>query len=146
MIRVQADDSAYLPHHRRINRESRCARHLSRHDRCRIRSSSYNLHPQEGFHAYWLDVLVYSRVRCVPSLFMWFADDGSFPVYSLFLPIYSFWSMDDFSWGSTRKVIGEGNNKTIVYEDDMVYDDSMIPMKSFKGKLMRPKPRIQADE
>jgi chitin synthase len=42
--------------------------------------------------------------------------------------------MDDFSWGSTRKVIGEGNNKTIVYEDDMPYDDSMIPMKSFKGE------------
>jgi chitin synthase len=58
----------------------------------------------------------------------------AFPVYSVFLPIYSFWSMDDFSWGSTRKVIGEGNNKTIVYEDEMIYDDSMIPMKSFKGK------------
>jgi len=57
----------------------------------------------------------------------------AFPVYSVFLPIYSFWSMDDFSWGSTRKVIGEGNNKTIVYEDEMIYDDSMIPMKSFKG-------------
>jgi len=60
----------------------------------------------------------------------------AFPVYSVFLPIYSFWSMDDFSWGSTRKVIGEGNNKTIVYEDEMIFDDSMIPMKSFKGKLL----------
>jgi hypothetical protein len=27
---------------------------------------------------------------------------GSFPIYSLFLPLYSFWSMDDFSWGNTR--------------------------------------------
>jgi chitin synthase len=26
----------------------------------------------------------------------------SFPIYSVFLPLYSFWSMDDFSWGSTR--------------------------------------------
>ena len=30
----------------------------------------------------------------------------AFPVYSVFLPIYSFWSMDDFSWGNTRWVIG----------------------------------------
>jgi len=31
------------------------------------------------------------------------AEEGhSFPVYSVFLPIYSFWSMDDFSWGNTR--------------------------------------------
>ena len=141
-----ADNPAYLPHNRRINRESRGTRHLSCHDRCRVRSSSYYLHPQEGFHAYWMDVLVHPCVRPVPFSWLDFADGISFPVYSLFLPIYSFWSMDDFSWGSTRKVIGEGNNKTIVYEDDMVYDDSMIPMKSFKGKLMRPKPRIQADE
>ena len=83
-----------------------------------------------------MDVLVHPRVRPVPLSSLDLADGISFPVYSLFLPIYSFWSMDDFSWGSTRKVIGEGNNKTIVYEDDMVYDDSMIPMKSFKGKLM----------
>ena len=136
LMRVLADYSAYLPHHRSINRESRCARHLSRHDRCRIRSSSDYLYPQEGFHAYWMDVLVHPRVRPVPFSSLDVADGISFPVYSLFLPIYSFWSMDDFSWGSTRKVIGEGNNKTIVYEDDMVYDDSMIPMKSFKGKLM----------
>jgi hypothetical protein len=65
------------------------------------------------------------------------ANPVRFPIYSVFLPIYSFWSMDDFSWGSTRKVIGEGNNKTIVYEDDMPYDDSMIPMKSFKGKSLQ---------
>jgi len=24
------------------------------------------------------------------------------PVFSFFLPLYSFWKMDDFSWGSTR--------------------------------------------
>lgn len=56
----------------------------------------------------------------------------AFPVYSLFLPCYSFWSMDDFSWGNTRQVIGEGNNKTVVIEDDEVFEESMIPYRTFK--------------
>ena len=25
-----------------------------------------------------------------------------FPIYSVYLPLYSFWSMDDFSWGTIR--------------------------------------------
>ncbi|ORY23277.1 chitin synthase-domain-containing protein [Naematelia encephala] len=56
----------------------------------------------------------------------------AFPIYSFFLPVYSFWSMDDFSWGNTRKVVGEGDKKTVVYEDDEPFQDSMIPYKSFK--------------
>ncbi|KZT06449.1 glycosyltransferase family 2 protein [Laetiporus sulphureus 93-53] len=55
----------------------------------------------------------------------------SYPVYSFFLPIYSFWCMDDFSWGNTRLVIGEGNNKKVIMNDDEKFDDSMIPMKKF---------------
>ncbi|TFK47006.1 glycosyltransferase family 2 protein [Heliocybe sulcata] len=55
----------------------------------------------------------------------------SYPVYSFFLPIYSFWFMDDFSWGNTRLVIGEGNNKKVVMNDDEKYDESMIPLKKF---------------
>ncbi|WVF66498.1 hypothetical protein IAT40_001238 [Kwoniella sp. CBS 6097] len=54
------------------------------------------------------------------------------PVYSVFLPIYSFWSMDDFSWGNTRKVVGEGNQKTVVYEDDEPFNEGMIPYRTFK--------------
>ncbi|KAL1917268.1 uncharacterized protein VTP21DRAFT_4924 [Calcarisporiella thermophila] len=29
------------------------------------------------------------------------------PVWNLVLPVYSFWHFDDFSWGQTRKVLGE---------------------------------------
>nr|XP_018266092.1 chitin synthase [Kwoniella dejecticola CBS 10117]OBR88250.1 chitin synthase [Kwoniella dejecticola CBS 10117] len=47
----------------------------------------------------------------------------AFPIYSVFLPLYSFWSMDDFSWGNTRKVVGEGNQKTVVYEDDEPFNE-----------------------
>ncbi|EMD40311.1 glycosyltransferase family 2 protein [Gelatoporia subvermispora B] len=55
----------------------------------------------------------------------------SYPIYSFFLPIYSFWCMDDFSWGNTRLVIGEGSNKKVIMNDDEKFDDSMIPLKKF---------------
>lgn len=55
-------------------------------------------------------------------------------MYSFFLPIYSFWCMDDFSWGNTRLVIGEGSNKKVIMNDDEKFDDSMIPLKKFSGK------------
>ncbi|EIN11094.1 chitin synthase [Punctularia strigosozonata HHB-11173 SS5] len=55
----------------------------------------------------------------------------SYPVYSFFLPVYSFWCMDEFGWGNTRLVIGEGKDKKVVLNDDEKYDESMIPLKKF---------------
>ncbi|EJU06309.1 hypothetical protein DACRYDRAFT_19523 [Dacryopinax primogenitus] len=55
----------------------------------------------------------------------------AYPVYSFFLPLYSFWYMDDFSWGNTRVVVGEGANKKVMVGDDEKFDDSMIPLKKF---------------
>jgi chitin synthase len=37
------------------------------------------------------------------------------PVFSFALPLYSFWKMDDFSWGQTRVVLGESGKKMIVH-------------------------------
>jgi chitin synthase len=37
------------------------------------------------------------------------------PYFSFFLPLYSFWRMDDFSWGATRLVLGESGKKIIVH-------------------------------
>ena len=37
------------------------------------------------------------------------------PAFSFFLPLYSFWRMDDFSWGQTRVVLGESGKKVIVH-------------------------------
>ncbi|KAF9232351.1 chitin synthase-domain-containing protein [Melanogaster broomeanus] len=39
------------------------------------------------------------------------------PIFSFMLPIYSFWRMDDFSWGATRVVLGESGKKLIVHND-----------------------------
>jgi chitin synthase len=37
------------------------------------------------------------------------------PIFSFFLPLYSFWRMDDFSWGQTRIVLGEAGKKMVVH-------------------------------
>lgn len=37
------------------------------------------------------------------------------PAFSLLLPLYSFWKMDNFSWGQTRVVLGESGKKMIVH-------------------------------
>lgn len=56
-----------------------------------------------------------------------------YPVYSFFLPVYSFWCMDEFGWGNTRLVIGEGKEKKVIMNEDEKFDDSMIPLKKFSG-------------
>ncbi|KAJ7117961.1 glycosyltransferase family 2 protein [Mycena crocata] len=52
------------------------------------------------------------------------------PVFSFMLPLYSFWKMDDFSWGQTRVVLGESGKKMIVH-DEGKFDPRVIPLKSW---------------
>ncbi|KZV99016.1 glycosyltransferase family 2 protein [Exidia glandulosa HHB12029] len=52
------------------------------------------------------------------------------PAFSFFLPLYSFWRMDDFSWGQTRVVLGESGKKLIVH-DEGKFDPRAIPLKSW---------------
>jgi len=52
----------------------------------------------------------------------------AFPIYSLVLPLYSFWKQDDFSWGNTRVVIGEKGTKQVLTKDDEGFDPKAIPM------------------
>jgi len=42
--------------------------------------------------------------------------------------------MDEFGWGNTRLVIGEGKDKKVVINEDEKFDESMIPLKKFSGK------------
>ncbi|KAI4210056.1 MAG: hypothetical protein LQ351_007046 [Letrouitia transgressa] len=53
------------------------------------------------------------------------------PVFSLGLPLYSFWHMDDFSWGNTRVVTGE-KGKQVVISDEGKFDPSTIPRKKWE--------------
>lgn len=109
--------------------------HLHHHvGRC-LRFASDCLHPQARVHARRLDGGLHHLVSHTPSCYHWqyLIVSSRYPVYSLLLPIYSFWCMDDFSWGNTRLVIGEGNNKKVIMNDDEKFDDSMIPLKKFSG-------------
>ncbi|KAG9245249.1 putative chitin synthase 8 [Calycina marina] len=53
------------------------------------------------------------------------------PVFSFGLPLYSFWHMDDFSWGNTRVVTGE-KGKKIVITDEGKFDPESIPKKKWE--------------
>ena len=49
------------------------------------------------------------------------------PLWSLIVPLYSFWRMDDFSWGNTRVVQGESGRRLVVH-DEGVFDPTEIPL------------------
>ncbi|KAJ9056405.1 hypothetical protein DSO57_1033339 [Entomophthora muscae] len=49
------------------------------------------------------------------------------PFFSFFLPIYSYWHFDDFSWGNTRVVVGDGV-KQVITDDDVGFDPDSVPM------------------
>jgi len=53
------------------------------------------------------------------------------PIFSFGLPLYSFWHMDDFSWGNTRVVTGEKGRK-IVITDEGKFDPESIPHKKWE--------------
>ena len=53
------------------------------------------------------------------------------PVFSFGLPLYSFWHMDDFSWGNTRVVTGEKGRKVVI-TDEGKFDPESIPHKKWE--------------
>lgn len=53
------------------------------------------------------------------------------PIFSFLIPIYSFWKMDDFSWGNTRVVLGEAGKKLVIH-DEGKFDPSSIPLKTWQ--------------
>ncbi|OMJ30214.1 Chitin synthase 8 [Smittium culicis] len=52
------------------------------------------------------------------------------PVFSFFIPVYSFWHFDDFSWGNTRVVVGDGQKKKFV-EEEQDFDPTIIPTRKW---------------
>lgn len=52
----------------------------------------------------------------------------SLPVWNLILPGYAFWHMDDFTWGETRKIVGE-QKETAHGDKEGIFDSSHIVMK-----------------
>ncbi|KAJ2317066.1 hypothetical protein IWW52_003323 [Coemansia sp. RSA 2704] len=54
----------------------------------------------------------------------------AYPLWSFVLPVYSFWHFDDFSWGNTRVVVGDGKRKIII-QDDKPFDPASIPQRKW---------------
>ncbi|KAJ1333546.1 Chitin synthase [Microdochium nivale] len=52
----------------------------------------------------------------------------AFPIYTVILPIYSFWNQDNFSWGNTRVVIGEKGDKKIVAVQNEPFNPHDVPL------------------
>ena len=57
------------------------------------------------------------------------------PIFTLALPLYSFWHMDDFSWGNTRIITGEKGRKVVI-SDEGKFDPSSIPKKRWEEYQM----------
>ncbi|KAJ3137933.1 hypothetical protein HK101_003796 [Irineochytrium annulatum] len=52
------------------------------------------------------------------------------PFFAFYIPLYSFWHFDDFSWGNTRLVVEEGHSKEVVVEEED-FDPADIPLKKW---------------
>lgn len=79
---------------------------------------------------YALQILIFILKRQWQHIGWMFFYLLAIPIYSFFLPIYSFWHFDDFSWGNTRVVVGESQRKIIVTDEEK-FDEKMIPMKKW---------------
>jgi len=53
------------------------------------------------------------------------------PVFAFGLPLYAFWHMDDFSWGSTRVIVGEKGEQVVVSTEGK-FDPAQIPRKKWE--------------
>ncbi|KAH6561991.1 hypothetical protein BASA62_009446 [Batrachochytrium salamandrivorans] len=52
------------------------------------------------------------------------------PVFGFYVPLYSFWHFDDFSWGNTRLVVGDNGKGTANTGDHgQKMDPSLIPLR-----------------
>jgi len=56
-------------------------------------------------------ILILLTTRKVVYVFWMLIYLLALPIWNFVLPVYAFWHFDDFSWGETRKVEGEGKDK-----------------------------------
>ncbi|KAJ3040761.1 hypothetical protein HDV00_010518 [Rhizophlyctis rosea] len=50
------------------------------------------------------------------------------PIFGCYIPMYSFWHFDDFSWGNTRQVTEEGGKKKEVPVAEEPFDPASVPL------------------
>lgn len=59
----------------------------------------------------------------------------SLPIWNFVLPAYAYWHMDDFTWGETRKIVGESKEQAHGTKEGE-FDSSKIVMKRW-GEFLR---------
>ncbi|KAJ1995199.1 hypothetical protein GGI25_002117 [Coemansia spiralis] len=70
------------------------------------------------------------------------------PIWNFVLPTYAYWHFDDFSWGETRKVQGEGKDKGHG-DAGGTFDAAKVPMKrweDYERKRLRSIRRKERDQ
>ncbi|KAJ3309903.1 hypothetical protein HDV04_005533 [Boothiomyces sp. JEL0838] len=80
---------------------------------------------------YGLQVIIFVLKREWQHIAWMFIYLLAMPIISFWIPCYSFWHFDDFSWGNTRVVVGEGK-KTVYLADTEPFDPKSIPMKRWR--------------
>ncbi|KAG8964576.1 hypothetical protein FRC03_001606 [Tulasnella sp. 419] len=76
-------------------------------------------------------VLILLTTRKVVYVFWMLIYLLALPIWNFVLPVYAFWHFDDFSWGETRRVEGEGATKA--HEDEGgVFDGISVPMRRWE--------------
>lgn len=87
---------------------------------------------------YGLQALVFIIHRRWQHIFWMIVYILAYPVHSFILPIYSFWNMDNFTWGNTRVILNETKGRKIVLQDDNdVYDPQKVPFEGWSSYATR---------
>jgi chitin synthase len=80
---------------------------------------------------YGFQVIIFILKREWQHIFWMVIYLAATPVIAFYIPCYAFWHFDDFSWGNTRVVVGEGQ-KTVYVTDTEPFDPKSIPLKRWR--------------
>ncbi|KAI8818378.1 chitin synthase-domain-containing protein [Fimicolochytrium jonesii] len=80
---------------------------------------------------YGLQVLIFILKRQWAQIGWMIVYILAMPVFSFWIPLYSFWHFDDFSWGNTRVVVGDKGKKMVYASDVQPFNPKSIPMKKW---------------
>ncbi|KAH6590364.1 hypothetical protein BASA50_009339 [Batrachochytrium salamandrivorans] len=86
---------------------------------------------------YGLQVILFVVKREVHNLGWMLIYLLAVPLFTFYLPIYSFWSLDDFSWGNTRLAIEQDGRRVEKVVEEESFDAESIPRETWKAYLAR---------
>ncbi|KAG8804534.1 Chitin synthase, class 1 [Serendipita sp. 399] len=77
-------------------------------------------------------VLILITTRKIVYVFWMFIYLAALPIWNFVLPIYAFWHFDDFSWGETRRVEGEGKQKGHDIGSATLAEGTQVPLRRWE--------------